>query len=253
MTIAASAVNKQFMNTLSGEAHIAALSEYFRGFYIETAAGNNAFSFEDRKNKKIFVPEIIEGDVSDLKVGKEIAFSEIIRGKEINCSGLRQFVYRHRGGKRIFIFDNHNHAFFFWAYAIKQGWLRMGGNLVHVDQHKDTRDPDQFCDTLDLNTAFYYAQNEINVGNFISPALRLNIFAEIIQVLNPLDFEKDIPAPFTLDIDLDIFSSEMDYIPKELKIQKIRSYMEKTDLITIATSPFFMDQNEAIKILAELF
>ena len=39
----------------------------------------------------------------------------------------------------------------------------------------------------------------------------------------------------------------MDYIPYDLKVSKIK------DLITIASSPFFIEQDYAIKVLKELF
>ncbi len=232
------------------------LEKYYSGFYLEQSAGNNAFSFNERKNKKIIVPEIIEGDVRDLKVGEEIAFSEVVDGKEINCPGLKQFVYTRKDGKEIFIFDNHNHAFFFWVYALKAGRFKPGGILLHVDQHKDTREPARYLgsrEAANFAAAFNYTQNELNVGNFIKPAVALNIFADVIQVTNPADFEKPVPQEFVLDVDLDIFAPDMAYIPHDYKIQKIKTYMDKATLITIATSPFFMDQAEAIRIIAQLF
>ena len=58
---------------------------------------------------------------------------------------------------------------------------------------------------------------------------------------------------YVLDIDLDIFSKDMDYIPYELKISKIKELIEKSKVITIASSPFFINQEYAIKVLKELF
>ena len=35
------------------------------GFYIDKPIGNNIFSYEDRENKKIYVPKLIEGTLDD--------------------------------------------------------------------------------------------------------------------------------------------------------------------------------------------
>ncbi len=45
----------------------------------------------------------------------------------------------------------------------------------------------------------------------------------------------------------------MDYINRDFKMIKIKEYIEKSTVITVATSPFFIDQNYAIKVLKELF
>ena len=39
---------------------------YKKWFYIEKPVWNNEFSFEQRKNKKLYVPEIIDLDIWDL-------------------------------------------------------------------------------------------------------------------------------------------------------------------------------------------
>ena len=45
----------------------------------------------------------------------------------------------------------------------------------------------------------------------------------------------------------------MDNIPYELKISKIKELIDKAKVITIASSPFFINQEYAIKVLKELF
>ena len=52
---------------------------------------------------------------------------------------------------------------------------------------------------------------------------------------------------------LDIFSKDMDYIPYDLKVSKIKDLIKKSKVITIASSPFFIEQDYAIKVLKELF
>ena len=45
-----------------------------------------------------------------------------------------------------------------------------------------------------------------------------------------------------LNLDLDIFAPELDFIPEAKKMQLIRNLLQKVDYVTIATSPYFIDQ-----------
>jgi len=56
-----------------------------------------------------------------------------------------------------------------------------------------------------------------------------------------------------LNIDLDFWAPELDHIDNNLKIEKTKYLMEKADLITISTSPFFIDQKLALEVLRKLF
>ena len=63
----------------------------------------------------------------------------------------------------------------------------------------------------------------------------------------------DYPSDYVLDIDLDFFSRDMDYIDYDLKIGRVKEYIEGASLITIATSPYFIEQDKALKALRDLF
>ena len=227
----------------------------YSGFYIDQPSGNNAFSYPQRKNKRIYVPALIEGTVDDLQRGEEIVFSEVDSGgTEINCPGLRQFVHRQDDGKDIFIFDNHNHAFFFWVYALKNGKIPSGLPLVHVDQHRDTREPPESFsfdhpNDIDLSAAFQYTNFTLNVGNFIKPALAAHVFSHLEIVDSRTAFERSFGQGYVLDLDMDIFSDDMAYIDDNYKIDKIKTLIRSASLVTIATSPFFMDQAQAINFI----
>jgi hypothetical protein len=255
------------------------LARFYNGFYIDTPVGNNAFSFGLRTSRRIYVPPLAEGTFADLRPGKETVFGEVAEdGKTLEATGLERFVYWRRrgvlaghpdGAQHIFYFDNHNHAFFFWGAARQAGVSKDGAVLVHVDQHKDTRDPGNSLagwDTPDgwpqitaapdqsaLGRVFYAANYVLNVGNFIPPALRLGWFDRVIQVGSGESFMLHPPENFVLDIDLDIFAPVMDYIPEELKISRLREWLGRAHCVTVATSPFFMDQSRALDIIARLF
>lgn len=226
----------------------------YNGFYIDKPVGNNIFSYEDRENKKIYVPKLIEGTLDDVLVGEEIVFNEIDEDIEIKAKGLKNMVIYKYKDKDIYIFDNHNHAFYFWIKSLEKGNFTKGCKLVHVDQHKDTREPDNYnVDLNDINDVFRYTNETLNVGSFIKPALKYNIFSEVIIIDSSYGFELDIEGEFVLDIDLDIFSKDMDYIPYDIKISRIKELIDRAKVITIASSPFFINQEYAIKVLKELF
>ncbi len=250
---------------------ISALSEFYRGFYIDTPRSNNAFSYSQRSIKRIYVPPLIKGSLEDVKVGDEIVFCDIIDAPHVaaasghpaesQAKGLKHFVHMERPGQNIFIFDNHNHAFSFWAAGVFQGVIPEGTDLVHVDQHKDTRMPEHYFHMRvgaasgrpgvadDINQACRYANDVLNVGNFIPPALEAGWFKDVVQVGSAEAFSVDIRGPFVLDIDLDIFAPVMDYIPDEVKLSRLREWVAQASFITMATSPFFIDQNRALHYL----
>lgn len=233
------------------------LQRFYNGFYITKPVGNNAFSFRERRQRQIYVPPIIHGSLADLAVGDEIAFSEVDEGIEINKRGLKHFIYMRQQGKDFFIFDNHNHAFFFWMFAFKTGKLRKGLRLVHVDQHTDMREPERYFqidsrESVDLQAAFEYANTVLNVGNFMQPALKAGLFSAVDIIDSSFSFEKAYSEEIVLDIDMDIFSPAIAYIDEDLKKEKIRSYIKATRLITIASSPYFMEQEAAIRIIKDL-
>lgn len=226
----------------------------YKGFFIDKPMGNNEFSYYERKNKSIYVPKCIEGDLNDVLMGENVVFSEMEFDKEVNCIGLKNIIKYKFKNKDIYIFDNHNHAFYFWIISLQNGKFNKGCKLVHIDQHKDMREPKDYnVDINNIEDVFRYTNYSLNVGNFIKPALHHNIFSDVIIIDNSYSFKFNINEEYVLDIDLDIFSKDMDYIDYDLKINTIRKYINNTNVITIATSPFFINQNYAIKVLKDIF
>lgn len=224
------------------------------GFYINEPTGNNIFSYDDRLNKSIYVPKLIEGTLDDVKIGDAVVFNEIDFEEEINAIGLKNMVKYDFKGKDVYIFDNHNHAFYFWIKSLNKGMFNKGCKLVHIDQHKDMREPENYdVDINSIEDVFRYTNYTLNVGNFIKPALYYNIFSEAIIIDSTYGFEMNVEGEIVLDIDLDIFSKDMEYMSYDLRINKIKEYIERAKVITIASSPFFIEQDYAIKVLKELF
>ena len=232
------------------------------------------------------MPALISGSIESLKVGTETAFEEIDeRGNIKSCKGLSNFLQTEYNSKPVYIFDNHNHAFAFWCQALIDYKITKSALLIHVDQHKDTRYPSEYLTEEDLQNpdkVFKYTNTVLNVGNFIPPAIKSGLISQVIN----LDTEESFYSPtnihngkatkansaihpvnqkvqkqpttkqqqtIILDIDLDIFAPEMDYIDNNLKLARIRELLPQADLITIATSPFFIDQKTALNYLNQIF
>ena len=100
---------------------------------------------------------------------------------------------------------------------------------------------------------FYYTNYVLNVGSFIRPALKAGIFDNVVIIDGTEGLKNSFVDEIVLDIDMDFFASEMKFVPDDLKIQKIREYINRARFITIATSPFFMNQQKAIDMIRLLF
>ncbi len=238
-------------------ADICSLQDLYRGFFITEPKGNNAFSYERRQHRSLYVAPLVRGTWKDTAVGHEIVFDDIDDGAERPCVGLARFVYWERQGQHVFVFDNHQHAFMFWFWGVRIGVIEPGGRLIHVDQHKDTRVPARGIDLAGPGASwaevFRYVNEELNVGNFIPPALKNGLFSEVVFIDSSSAFDRTVAPAAAVDIDLDIFSLPMEYIDEAKKMRVIRDLLKEARLVTIATSPFFMDQAKGVTIIQRLF
>ncbi len=256
---------------------------YKFSFYIKEKVWNNAFSFEKRKNKKLFVPSLIKAkSFFDVEIWEEIAFEDFdFDDKLQSCIWLKNFyefdffpsLLRRGlgGGKKLYLFDNHNHAYFFW-YLARENWLiKNNSKLYHIDEHADTRDPWKFLnsrDTKDLQKVFDFTNFFLNVWNYIIPAQKEWLIWEIIQIRSESDLKSylesvDMFLPnistekesssIILNLDLDFFQPDLDFIDYELKKKVVLNIAKKADLITVCTSPFFIKQELALKVFKDLF
>ncbi|MBU0727078.1 UPF0489 family protein [Patescibacteria group bacterium] len=242
---------------------------YNEPFQIEGKISNNAFSFSKRKDPIITIPSIIKGNIGDVGIGDKVVFEDVDEnGKLKSCIGLRNFIRTSHPitKKPVIIADNHNHVFYFWYEARNKKQIKDGATLVHIDQHKDMRVPKRkLVKTIsdDLNKVFEYTNEVLNVGNYIPPAMEEGLVASLISITSEEELIKSTPegadhdpllqGNVIVNIDLDFWAPEMNYIDHKLKIDITKKWMEKADLITIANSPFFIDQELALKVLKELF
>ncbi len=232
---------------------------YKRSFLITKSISNNAFSYEKRKNPILNVPSIIEGSVEDVRIGKKVVFEDFDEYDQLqSCLGLEHLVkLKHpKTGKPMVVVDNHNHVFYFWYEAFHQKLINRGVTLVHIDAHRDTRIPERNLsheEVENLKKIFDYTNSILNVGNYIPPAMEEGLIGSLISITSERELDEAQPkSPFILNIDLDFWAPEMDYINEEKSIGLMRDWCQKAEMITFASSPFFIEQERAIEVLHKI-
>lgn len=255
---------------------------YQKSFFLEKNKGNNAFSYDIRKNKSLYVASIMNATFNDIALWDEIVFEDVDFDWVLqSCKGLESFYYIPWKWKEICLFDNHNHAYYFWweyflnskklpldpphlstlaiAGADPEKWA-SAYTLIHIDEHSDMRDPWVYLDkSPSLEEVFDYTHNTVNVGNYIIPAIHDGLIEEdVIQIRDSQSlenyFELDLEGKkIILNLDLDFFEPALDFIDYELKKKVVLDAAERADIITVATSPFFIDQARAIEVFKDLF
>lgn len=247
------------------------INPYSQARFLRDPFGNNAFNYEKRSETNP-EPSI---RIAPLKVcnswaeaNTEIKFStspsfEVYEDNQlISKAGLEnflQFPNPLNPNCPVYLFDNHNHAFYFWHLSKINQQLPEKLTLLHFDQHKDTRIPASFLSpekAQDLIELDNYTQEILNVGNFIPPAVKTNLL-QTIEIIDSSDtlqksLQTSVEQPYILDVDLDFFSPDLDYLDNQLKITAIKNKLAQANIVTFATSPFFIDQDLAINYLRKI-
>ena len=144
---------------------------YLKKSYLKWNFWNNAFSLEERENKKLFIPKLKKININNLdkiELWNKICFEDYdFNNKLQSCTGLKHFyeidlninnskktekkvetknflsLNNNKTSKKIYLFDNHNHAYYFWYLARDNKIISDNAILFHIDEHADTRDPIQ--------------------------------------------------------------------------------------------------------------
>lgn len=236
---------------------------YTQPHILRDPISNNALSYRERRalgsTGHLRVAARHHDPHLELRERDAPAFEEVEEGGLITCFGLDTFpeMLHPETGAPITVVDNHNHALYFWAEAHVHGHIPWGVTLVHVDQHKDMRRPRVLLpagEFRDLPAVYAYVNREVNVGSFIVPALEAGLVGKVHMLDSDFAFAKAmIPdEPFILDIDLDVFARDLEYMDRDRMRDVLRDLMPKARCITIATSPYFLPFSEAKHWLAVL-
>ena len=245
------------------------LPHYNQEFILKEPFGNNAFDYDKRSQSHPepyirIAPLLSYPDAATalqiFQIGVTPAFEIYDEEKLQTMPGLINFLLfpEKVSQKPVFVFDNHNHAFYFWHATAQQLSIPKPLLLIHIDQHKDARIPSSLITPADADNPkllFEYTNFTLNVGNFIPRAIKTGLLSDAITIDSEASIKafKEPAQPFILDIDLDFFAPELDYIGNQNKLDLIRELLPKAAMTTIATSPYFIDQELAQKYLEAIF
>lgn len=240
------------------------IEQLYNGFYLNNESSNSQIS--NCQNPLRVAPIKKVNNYENLEIDYEhFVFAEKNENWKLEYfHGLKNFLWIEKSGfPPVFIFDNHNHSIML-RYNIVYTQKIKNIELIHIDQHSDCWENKNHLELNwnenELEKVFKFWNEKCNVWNFIPPAIESGIIWNQIQVrsitaLKNLIINKN--QNFILDIDLDFCLDWVDRnkINKETvkllkhKFDKIWKYAL---CITIATSPYFLDQELAIKIVEEL-
>ena len=209
---------------------------------------NNQFCFNQVENPKVWIADMIEWSTDDLTIWENTVFREMKNWKVIEYKWLKNFIHIKSNNQSIYIFDNHNHALKYRIDEYRLWNIPFWFDLIHIDQHTDMN-PSEFELNFDNPNLDVY-----NVWNFIQPAIKSGLINKVEQINTEyklLSFQTN-ENDLILDIDLDFRAPEMS-IEKYLEtIEKTKELISKSRVVTIATSPYFLDQSFAFKICKDL-
>jgi len=235
------------------------IQQLYSGFYLNKGCANSQISncrapLRVAPIKKVNNYENLEIDY------EHFAFAE----NDEYFHGLKNFLRIEKSDfPPIFIFDNHNHAITF-RYNIICSKKINDVELIHIDQHSDCRNNENYLKLNrkenGLEKVFKFCNEKCNVGNFIPPAIESEMIVNQVQIRSTTAIQNlkiDKNQSYILDIDLDFC---LDWIDKnKVNQEAVKLLKNKFDeiwkpalWITIATSPYFLDQELAIKIVEKL-
>jgi len=197
------------------------------------------------QENSFFTPAI---SLDELSLSKEIVFTDDYG----EYSGLAQDVVFYKETKPYYIFDNHNKALM--AFLEIKNQTSSPLNIVHIDAHPDDAIfSHETKEITDKNILGIYDKSRIS--DFLDCAQKGNLIKSLKRITTEADFLETplIPnEPFVLSLDIDIFGPEGAFTSLESKIAIIAHYWKYASAVTIATSPGFIDQENAL-VLVKVF
>lgn len=251
-------------------------------FWLKENVWNNSFAYFEWK--KIWIPWVKIWSIENLELWNEVVFADLEDWKYKESVWLKDHLWiinsayqnkildkleRYESNNNhppIFICDNHNYALEAWKYFKNEKPL-----LIHIDQHRDEAFPlnikksslvwktslnyliqTRVCDYINWAKDNNWIQKS-HISLCESKDFNNLSISDLIQNKFSPPFEKGVKNKkdnnFILNIDLDIFAPEQTIISYDQIWSLIFGLAKNACLITIATSPLFIDQKKAIELV----
>lgn len=242
---------------------------------------NESFVSRAMNSRRLFKTRPLRfGSISDLEL-VDVSSSEYsdIPSPEY---ALKEYIRSEFGERKIpvYIFDDHNHAFFAWFEALGEGYIETGANLLHFDDHLDGKKEKSqrlLPNFSDLKSAADFAQR-LDFDIFIEPAVKSGLLSKVYWIqkyfkspvfneedqyeiahttvgpsyVNEILGENPNNKKTIVDIDIDYFTHIDDQEQITQEIAKMRKSMKEAGVITIAISPGFLNEQKALDLVGRL-
>lgn len=148
--------------------------------------------------------------------------------------------------------DNHNHALY---GRIKHAPTHQNIEIAHIDAHADMGENSNKINQQvrkDEAALREFINMKCTIANFIPPFLEAYPAhcAQIRTEYALLEYTIPSSSFFILDIDIDFWALD-EQVPAQQR-KKLKSLIQYADLITIATSPLFIDQTKALQLVNQI-
>ncbi len=191
--------------------------------------------------------------------------------KNKDYKGLKKYSCIKKGGKSIFLVDNHHRVLSPFLQIFQQTKTPL--TIIHIDAHRDNAKflhyetfkkeieivKKYFSHTSQNNTLsdekiytiFHQLENECRVSDYLDLALHIGLVAEVIEYTQLKEFKNfALPkTPFVLNLDIDIYGEEGSMVPTGIKTEIIAKFWNSAESVCIATSPAFIERRLGEKII----
>lgn len=178
---------------------------------------------------------------------------------------------------KVYLFEEHNEAFYYWEKSRLEGIIKPNATLIHIDSHSDLGLPkfldislysfEKIKDLQKRKQAFKkFAMNNINIGNFILPAVLRKTINKIYLIF-PKRIKSDVNNKKTkknigsLDGKGKILTISTDkkknkFFPDlksfETKNTSLKKIIEKKNIILDIDLDYFCCNINAVPLLAKI-
>jgi hypothetical protein len=225
--------------------------------------------WSDRGISRDYTPPVIQGDYNDLSLDQDVE-RPLLENYVVDTD------------RNMFFIDDHNHALAGWTAALYEGLMSGETAFVHIDFHEDRKQPPEYLQTVE---AYGYDQPlpdevlltvdklnsvvpNLQINEFVEPALQWGFFDEVyncglrqrkedggyrteLELIQEADLSKYDSVVVDIDIDFYLGLDGERHRYDEDKIREFEGSVAETaaraDFVTWATSPGFMDQQEAVE------
>ncbi len=141
------------------------------------------------ENNRLSIPRMRKGAVTDLAISPD-RYAHNAHASDIFYHGLHEFIRTGFGERNVpvTVFDNHQHAFYMWCEAIRNGSIRPGCTVVHFDDHPDSNSHHgKLPDIHNPSAVYFFVRNSLPNNEFVTAGFDSGILNNYVWINDWLD------------------------------------------------------------------